>query len=372
MSAERDPLLWRFDLQLFADGEEKTEEPTTKRREDARKKGQVAKSTELVSALVFLMVFGFLRFFGTNMLGNIVSMMRFSLSELSGPELGFLADHGRLVWSMTQFISIALPILLVALITGVAVNLAQVGFFVTTEPLTPNLERLNPISGFGRIFSKRSLVELLKSLAKMILVSLILWQGIQSYLPTFYNMMGQDVGVTGTIIIEAILDLAMRVALFQLVLAVFDYWFQRRSYEENIRMSRQDIRDEMKQTEGNPQTRARVRERQRSMSMNRMMQELPRADVVITNPTHFAVALAYRENEMQAPQVIAKGQDYMAQRIKAVAIEHRIMIVEDKPLAQSLYKSLEVGEYVTPEFYKAVAEVLAYVYRAHGRTHPAD
>jgi len=356
-----------FDLQLFAEGEEKTEEPTLKRREDARKKGQVAKSSELVSAMVFLMVFAYLRYFGFNIILSLGETMTFSLSNLIGPGLASYREPNRFAWVILRFAEAALPVLLVAMFTGLAVNLAQVGFYTTTDPLEPKFDRLNPISGFQRIFSKRSLMELAKSIAKMVLIALILWQALLSYLPRFMVLMDIDLHLAMATIVEAVLDLVMRVAIFQLALGAFDYWFQWRTFEDSIRMTKQEIKDELKQTEGNPQTRARVRERQRAMSTRRMMQELPSADVVITNPEHFAVALSYKESEMQAPRVIAKGQDYMAQRIKAVAIEHRIMIVEDKPLAQMLYQNVEIGDFIPPEFYKAVAEVLAYVYRAQGR-----
>ena len=364
--------IWYFDLQLFAEGEEKTEEPTLKRREDARKKGQVAKSTELVSAVVFLMVFSYLRYFGFGMLTSLAETLSEGLSSLMGEGLTSPLEYSRFVWVLTHFLAAGLPILSVALATGLAINLAQVGFYSTTEPLTPKLDRLNPITGFGRIFSKRSFVELLKSLAKLTLIAIILWQGIVSYIPRFLTLMDLELGLACATIVEAVLDLAMRVAFFQLLVGAFDYWFQWRTFEDSLRMTKQEIRDEMKQTEGNPQTRARVRERQRAMSARRMMQELPRADVVITNPEHFAVALRYEESEMQAPQVIAKGQDYLALRIKELAKEYEITIVENRNLAQALYRAVEVGDYIPPEFYGAVAELLAYIYRAQGRMAPQE
>ncbi|MCL2497236.1 MAG: flagellar biosynthesis protein FlhB [Symbiobacteriaceae bacterium] len=352
----------QINLQLFAGGEEKTEEPTLKRREDARKKGQVAKSSELVSAIVFLMVFAYLRYFGFDMVASLAETLTYSLSNAFST-----LEYSHFVWALARFAMAALPILGVALVTGVAINIAQVGIFPSSEPLAPNFDRLNPVSGFQRIFSKRSLVELAKSLVKLTLIAIILWQGILSYLPRFMLLMDMELALACNTIIDAVLNLAMRVAFFQLLVGVFDYWFQWRTFEDSIRMTKQEIKDEMKQTEGNPQTRARVRERQRSMSMRRMMQELPKADVVITNPEHFAVALRYAESEMQAPQVVAKGQDFLAQQIKAVALQHQIIIVEDKPLAQALYQAVEIGDYIPPEFYSAVAELLAYVYRVQGK-----
>ncbi len=355
---------WRYplsiDLQLFAD--EKTEPATPRRREEARKKGQVLKSVEVVSALVLLACFMALNALGPFLLSIFRETLSISLELGRQPEL---SAHGysHFLWLVGQYAKGALPLMAVALVVGVAANLAQVGFTLSSEPLQPNFGRLNPIQGFGRIFSKRAIFEMLKSLAKLGLVGWVVYRAIRDELARLPQLLGMEIGQIVSFIAQLVLTIGLRAGLVLLIVAAVDFFYQWRDYEKNLRMSKQEIKEEYKQTEGNPQIKSKIREKQRQMSLRRMMQEVPKADVIITNPTHFAVALAYREKEMSAPQVVAKGQDYMAQRIKALALESRVTIVENKPLARSLYQAAEVGDSVPQELYQAVAEVLAFVYR---------
>ncbi|MGE5654886.1 MAG: flagellar biosynthesis protein FlhB [Bacillota bacterium] len=350
----------RIDLQLFA--EEKTEPATPRRREEARKKGQVLKSVEVVSALVLLACFATLRALGPYLLRTFEETLSVSLELGRQPEL---STHGytHFLWLVGQWAKASLPLMMVAMVVGVGANVAQVGFALSSDPLTPNFGRLNPVQGFARIFSKRALFEMVKSLAKLGLVGWIVYQTIEKEIARLPQLLDMEIGQIVSFIAQMVLAIGLRAGLILIVVAAVDYFYQWRDYEKNLRMSKQEIKEEYKQTEGNPQIKSKIREKQRQMSLRRMMQEVPKADVIITNPTHFAVALAYREHEMSAPQVVAKGQDYMAQRIKALALESKVTIVENKPLARALYQAAEVGDSVPSEFYQAVAEVLAFVYR---------
>ncbi len=349
-----------IDLQLFAD--EKTEPATPRRREEARKKGQVLKSVELVSALVLLACFLVLRALGPYLLRTLSETLTISLERVSQPEL---TTHGfaHFLWLVGQWAKTALPLMVVSLLVGVAANLAQVGFTVSTEPLAPDFNRLNPVSGFGRIFSKRAIFEMIKSIAKLGLVGWVVYQAVEEEMARLPGLLEMEVGQIVTFIGQLVLTIGVRAGVVLLLVAAVDLFYQWRDYEKNLRMSKQEIKEEYKMTEGDPQIKSKIREKQRQMSLRRMMQEIPKADVVITNPTHFAVALAYKEMEMSAPRVVAKGQDYMAQRIKALALENKVTIVENKPLARALYQTTEVSDSVPQEFYQAVAEVLAFVYR---------
>ncbi|WP_048602484.1 flagellar biosynthesis protein FlhB [Rubeoparvulum massiliense] len=354
----------RLDLQFFA--QEKTEKATPQKRKESRKKGQVAKSAEIPSALIMLFVFLFLLMLGSWFGGILLNVFHLSLDQLddwdlSQKNLQVLMERN--VWETAK---VLLPIMGIALVAGLFGNYIQIGFLFTTEPLKVKLNRINPIEGAKRIFSKRALVELLKTLLKITMVgsvvALILWNERDSIFTLPYMPLWNVLGFVATLSVK----LGIYVALLLLVLSIFDYAYQRYEYEKNLRMSKQDIKDEYKKTEGDPLVKSRIKERQRQMAMQRMMQEVPKADVIITNPTHFAVALQYQE-EFGAPKVIAKGQDYIALKIKTIAKEHEIMVIENKPLARALYFRVELGEFIPEDLFQAVAEVLAYVYRVKGQ-----
>jgi flagellar biosynthetic protein FlhB len=357
----------KINLQLFAG--EKTEPATPKRRQEARKKGQVFQSREITSALVILVGFLIITFFLESFLGRVGNLLKFLLFAYSGAKDDVFNTVG--IWEIfrhvvSQTALIIFPFVFAVFTIALAATYFQVGFVFTTEPLTLKFERLNPVEGFKRIFSRRALLELFKSTAKVAILFYIMYSFLASQykgIPMLLDMSVQDLL---RYISNLLFGITVRVGVVLVVLGVIDYFFQWREYENSLKMSKEDIKEEFKETEGNPQIKAEVRKRQRQISTRRMMQELKKADVVITNPTHFAVALMYDSEINDAPVVVAKGKDLIALKIKEEAEKLNIPIVENKPLAQALYNSTEVGQMIPPELYQAVAEVLAYVYSLRG------
>ena len=352
-----------FDLQRF-DGE-KTEEPTTKKREDARKKGQVAKSQELNTAFVLLIGFLILRVLWEYIYGNIAEYTIYLYSHLS-QSMSTEGISELFIGIMILLAKTVLPVMFAIMIVGLAINCFQVGLVVSTEKLEPKLENLNPINGFGRIFSKRSLVELVKSLFKILVIGYFLYQYLKDQIPLLPQFIFFDLPQSLATVAEIIFTMAFQVVGVIMVMAIADYAYQYWQTTQDLMMSKQEVKDEYKQMEGDPQIKGKIKQKQRQMAMQRMMSEVPKADVIVTNPTHLAIALSYKKG-MVAPTVLAKGQDLVAERIKQIAREHRIMIVENKPVARALYESVEVGGTVPAELYQAVAEILAYVYRIKHR-----
>ena len=351
-----------FDLQRFAEGGDKTEEPTSKRRADAAKKGQIAKSQELNTAFVLLGGFLVIKIFWDYMYHNVADYSAYVFSHLH--ETGTsIEDVMRIFIDILQvFITTSLPVMIGVLILALAVNIYQVGFMINTERLEFKLSNINPINGFGRLFSKRSLVELVKSLFKIIVIGFFLYLYLKDEIPFMPYFIYYDLEHSLAEIADKIFVMAFQVIAVIMVLAAADYAYQRWQTTQDLMMTKQEVKDEYKQMEGDPQIKGKIKQKQRQMAMARMMQEVPKADVIVTNPTHFAVALMYKKG-MVAPQVLAKGQDRVAERIKEVARENRIPIVENKPLARALYAAVDIGGVVPQELYQAVAEVLAYVYR---------
>ena len=351
-----------FDLQLFADdgSGEKTEEPTAKKKSDAREKGQVAKSQELNAAFVL-----FIGFWSMKILGAITYR---EIADYTAYIFGHLNTTVDTETVMRLFLSIVMvllktsfPIMVAIMLIGLAINLVQVGWHFTTEPLGFDLNKLNPISGFGKIFSKRSLVELIKSLFKILIIGLFLYENLKDEILQMPKMLYLDLAASMTQIADIIFMMAFKICAIFFALAILDYMYQKWDHNENLKMTKQEVKEEFKQMEGDPQIKGKIKQKQREMAMSRMMREVPQADVIVTNPTHFAVALRYADG-MRAPMVVAKGQDLVALKIKDVAREAGVVIVENKPLARALFASVEIGDTVPPELYKAVAEVLAYVY----------
>ena len=351
-----------FDLQRFDSGE-KTEEPTQRKKEESRKKGQVAKSAELSSVFVILAAFVALKTSGSYMYGKLAGYMRHIFGELNvRGDFSIESIQWVILNAGIVFLETVMPVLMAVLVVSVTVSFLQVGFNFAPELIMPQFSRLNPISGFGRIFSKRSVVELLKSLLKITIVGYFIYRYLREETIRIPALMMSELEASFAVLAAIIYDLAFQIAMVILVLAILDYGYQWWEHMQNLKMSKQEVKEEMKQTEGNPQIKGKIREKQRAMAMRRMMSEVPKADVVITNPTHFAVAIKY-EAGMEAPAVIAKGSDFIAQRIREIAKENDVTIVENKPLAQALFKNAEIGDLIPPDLYKAVAEVLAYVYR---------
>ena len=354
--------LFTFDLQRF-DSSEKTEEPTARKKEESRKKGQVAKSAELSSVFVILTAFVALKTASPHIYEKLTGYMRYVFNELNfRGDFTILSVHAVILNAGVVFLEATLPILLAVLAVSVGVSFLQVGFAFTPDIIMPQFSRIDPIAGFGRIFSKRSLVELIKSLVKITVVGYFIYRFIRNETTRIPALMMSELAESFAVLAAIIYDLAFQIAMVILVLAILDYGYQWWEHMQNLKMSKQEVKEEMKQTEGNPQIKGKIREKQRAMAMRRMMAEVPKADVVVTNPTHFAVAIKY-ETGMEAPTVIAKGADFIAQRIREIAKENDVVVVENKPLAQTLFKNAEIGDMIPPDLYKAVAEVLAYVYR---------
>lgn len=353
----------RFDLQFFADPD-KTEEPTERRKQEARKKGQIAKSMELNSVVVLFAVFLFLNFAGGWFYSEISAYLKNNLApatvimDLTESNLGHI-----LLQHLLFFLRIFLPLGLSALVVAVGINFIQVGALFTTEPLRPKFSKLNPINGFKRMFSSQGLVDLVKSCLKLIIVLYFAYSTIKSRIFLLLDTAKLGALQTGAVVWSIVFQVALKVCTFLLILAIFDYIYQRWQLRKNLRMSKKEVKDEYKQTEGNPLIKSKIRQRQREIAQRRMMQEVPKADVVITNPTHLAIALKYEPGRMSAPTVVAKGEGYIAQKIREIAQANGVVLVENKPLAQAIYKTVAIGEIIPEKLYQAVAEVLAFVYR---------
>ncbi|HWI62397.1 MAG TPA: flagellar biosynthesis protein FlhB [Symbiobacteriaceae bacterium] len=350
-----------MDLQLFAG--ERTEEATPKRREEARKKGQVFKSMELVGAMSLLATYFTLRYAAPFVAGRVFAFSR-SLWE-QGPTQDWSEAGVRMLMNRVYLLvaMVAAPVALAAALAGLLGNLVQVGFLFTGEPLMPNFERINPGSGLKRIFSKRSMAEMLKAIIKVVIIGFVAYKTVSDDLDAFPLLIGLELPQMVQFFVDLISQMLLWVGIAMLVLAVADYAYQRWEYEESIKMTKQEVKEEWKQTEGNPEIRSKIRQKQREMSRRRMIEDVKKADVVVTNPTHFAVALAYKQDAMAAPKVLAKGQDLIALRIRELAKDGDIPIVENPPLARQLFKVADVGQEIPGDLFQAVAEVLAYVYQ---------
>jgi len=352
-------------LQLFAG--EKTEKATPKRRQEARKKGQVLKSQELNSVIIFLIAFLLLKSLLPNMVRDIGLFMQLLWSQAFIGNLTIETILPILNEGIFLILKILLPIFLLVMVGGIAVNIAQIGFLFTTETMQIKLSKTNPLEGLKRIFSKKSLMELLKSVFKIGVISYLAITTIEGKIHEFPYLMDLSILMIITYIGQVLFSILWKVIIFLFFLAIVDYLYQKYEYENSLKMSKQEIKDEYKNIEGDPQIKGKIKERQRQMAMNRMMQAIPEADVIITNPTHFAVAIKYDQETMDAPVVIGKGQDLVALRIKEIAKEKGIITFENKPLAQILYKTVDINEKIPEDLFQAVAEVLAYVYRLKGK-----
>lgn len=349
-----------FDLQRFAGGE-KTEEPTAKKRADARKKGQVGRSQELNTAFVLLVGFFTLKLLWDSIYLSIASYTTYVFTNLNQS-----VDTENIIHIFIGIIVVlaktAFPVMFAIMLIGLAINFFQVGLNFNTESIEFKLDKLNPINGFGRIFSKRSLVELAKSFFKILVIGFFLYRFIHEQILAMPQFMFFDLTTSLTLVAEIIFQMAFIVIGVIMIMALMDYGYQKWQTTQDLKMTKQEVKDEMKQSEGDPQIKGKIRQKQRQMAMARMMKEVPKADVIVTNPTHYAIALSYQQG-MSAPLVVAKGQDLVAQRIKEIAREARVPIIENKPLARAIYAAVQIGDVIPQELYQAVAEVLAYVYR---------
>jgi flagellar biosynthetic protein FlhB len=343
--------------------DDRTEPATPKRREEARERGHVARSQDLSSATVLLAAVTALWFFGRGLSGGIAAAavgVFERLGEVDGSQENLLLHFGG---AFTAVLLGFLPFLAVVVVAAVGINLAQVGFLFATEAIAPNLERLDPVAGLGRILSFRGLARLAAGLLKVAVIGLVVGWTIAAERPRLAGLGDLAFESVVAVAVELMFTISFRAALALLVLAVLEYGYQRWQYERDLRMSKQEVKEELKRYEGDPRIRERRRAVQRQLALQRMMQQVPKATVVITNPTHLAVAVRYEQASMQAPQVVAKGAELLAQRIRELAHEHGVPVVEKKELARALYGSVEVGQSIPAELYQAVAEILAYVMR---------
>ncbi|MCR5107875.1 MAG: flagellar biosynthesis protein FlhB [Lachnospiraceae bacterium] len=363
--------LFKLDLQYFAKegpGGEKTEEPTSKRTEEARKDGNVAKSKELYSAISLLSLFIILKFYAGSLgikfletFHSVYSTIPVYTKMIEG-EIPSLTFRKLFMSSVLNILTYILPFLLVAFVIAFVVDLVQVKWKVSTKPLQPKFSKLNPVSGVKRLFSKDKLVELLKSAVMLVIIGYMAYSTLAAEVATILNLydvsLVQAIQTFGNIVI----NMGIKVSIFYLIVGFADLLYQRHKHHEDLKMTKQEVKDEMKNAEGDPAIKGKQRQRMREASMRRMMKAVPQADVVITNPTHFAVAIKYDPEVASAPYVVAKGEDFLAARIKEEAKANNVEIVENKPLARMLYYNVDIGAMIPQELYQMVAEILAVIY----------
>ena len=369
-------MILEYNLQFFAKdgpGGEKTEPATQKKLDDARKEGQVAKSREIANGMGLMALFlvlkiwtgnmgvSFLETFDTiyNRIPQVANLLGGTAPER---EMVLLLRHGA-----TKLLVIMLPILLIGFLVAFVSDYWQVKWKPTSKPLQPKFSKMNPIKGFQKIFSMNSLVELLKSFIKILIIVWMAYSYIKDRTEYLFLLYDMEILPALQLILQVVTDLGIRIAALYIIFAFADYAYQKWKFAEDMKMTKQEVKEEYKNQEGDPQIKGKIRQKMQEASRRRMMQAIPQADVVITNPTHYAVAIKYDPAISDAPMVVAKGQDYLAQKIKEIARENKVEIVENKPLARMLFANVEVGEAVPPEMYQAIAEVLAFVYHLQGK-----
>ncbi len=336
----------------------KTEKATPRRRQKAREEGRVLKSQDLPIALSLFFTAVLLFFYLFYLFNNLNALFRYTFQNLS---LNFVSTI--FFTLLFKLFFLLLPVFLFLLVVGIFSNVIQFGFFFTFKPLVPKLENINPIKGLGRLFSLKSLFEGVKNTVKLVLAFVLGYYSVKFFSLKFYSLpllsLSQQVDFLGKVIVLLFLIFG----LFSFPVALLDFFYRRWEYEESLKMSKEEVKEERKQYEGHPVVRSAIRKRQREIAMRRMMAEVPKADVVITNPTHYAVALKYERGKMHAPKVVAKGADNVALKIREVAVEAGVPVEENPELAKALYVSCEVGDFIPEEFYRVVAKILAEVYR---------
>ncbi|MEM9915314.1 MAG: flagellar biosynthesis protein FlhB [Planctomycetota bacterium] len=349
-------------------GQDKTEQATPRRKTEARNDGNLAKSQDLTAAIMLLAAIIGLQVFGLRVFSNMRNTVQTLLSGAHTSNATRIDDLGAVgAYSMRAMVAMLTPLLLLVSVAGLVAVVGQVGFLITGKPLIPDPKKLNPIKGIQQMFSARSGVRLVMSIGKFVLIGAIAGYVIYRDMEKILHLAELSVVQAFIASAQMVFHLAMILAALLIVLALLDYWYQKWQHNKDLMMTKEQVKKEMKDMDGDPlvkQRRARVA---RQLAMQRMAQAVPNADVIVTNPTHFAVALKYDKDDMQAPKVIAKGSDFMAMRIRQIAAVHGIPLVERKPLARALHAGVEVGQEIPQEHYAAVAEILAYVYRLGGQ-----
>jgi flagellar biosynthetic protein FlhB len=364
-------MMLTMNLQFFAEDSgagEKTEQPTSRKREKSREEGQVAKSNEITTAFLLIAIFYTLKILGPWAAEQLIIVMREAFTLFKYESLDILLAQQIYLYFVEKMLFVILPILGISFIVAFVANIAQVGWKPSLKPLKPKLNRLSPIQGVKRMFSMRTLVELLKSILKIAIILLIVYLTLADFENMIYNFYRLPVFDGYVMIINTVLDMAIKVGMYFIIVATIDFAYQKYKHEKDLKMTKQEVKDERKMIDGNPEIKGKIRQKMREAAMRRMMQDIPKADVVITNPTHFAIAIAYDENQFGAPRVLAKGADLVAARIREQAKEFEVEIVENKLLARTLYYTVEIGQEIPPELYQAVAEVLAFVYSLKNRS----
>ena len=360
-----------YQLQWFAKdgpGGEKTEEPTAKKLSDARKDGKVAKSKELTGAFDLIVLFLLLKIFISYIYDGFLNVFQYTYTRMpefvksSAKEMNGQSTAAFMQVFPLKILQLLLPFFITGVVVCVLVTILQVGWKVTTKPMQPKLDKFNPINGFKRILSKDSLFELLKSIIKIAVITYVAYTSIKKNADVLFLL--YDIRLMQAIILcgQVILDAGFQISLVYLIVGIADLIYQKHKFHEEMKMTKQEVKDEYKNTEGSPEIKSKQRQRMQEASRRRMMQDVPKADVIITNPTHISVALQYDSDAAKAPVVLAKGEDHLALKIREVAKENHIEIVENKPLARMLYANVDIGQEIPPELYQAVAEVLAMVY----------
>ena len=351
-------------------GQEKTEKPTQKRLTEARNEGNVPRSMEINSAAVLVAGMSTLLLFGGWLMNRLMTMstgVYLRLGEIGVDPTNF---QGYLKSTALWLLKSLLPFFIIVAITGIMINLIQIGPLFTTKAVKPKLSKLNPIKGFKNLFNQQGAVRLVTNILKLIVIGFVSYRVVLSAFPQFVPLMDASVGAIFLFLVHTILKVAIWVIAILIVIALMDLSYQRWKYIETLKMSKQEVKEEHKMMEGDPKLKSKIRQVQFQIAFNTMVKELPNADVIVTNPTHVAVALKYDSNNMEAPRVIGKGMRKLAQKIKAIAREHNIPIVENPPLARALYKSCDVGDEIPGQFYQDVAEILAQIYQLKGDATP--
>ena len=343
---------------------DKTEEPTPHKLKEARDKGQIAKSKEVTTAFLMLASYATLYFTIGNIWGQLSALTKYVFEQVAYPSNFNAAFAGNVLFlALRAFAASILPLMAIAFVIALVVEALQTGFVISGDPLSPKLERINPFEGLKRMVSLQVVVELFKSLVKIGLVSYITWTALSEDLPFVVSVMDAQPWDAMVIAAQIAFKVAMRIGILFIIVAVLDYYYKLWEYNKNLKMTKQEVKEEYKRLEGDPLIKQRIRELQRQAAYQRMMGAVPGADVVVTNPIHLAVALKYDASKMRSPTVVAKGKLIIADEIKKIAREHSVPVIENQPLAQELYKTTKVGHEIPGDLYQAVAEVLAFVYK---------
>ncbi|MBN1982305.1 MAG: flagellar biosynthesis protein FlhB [Chitinivibrionales bacterium] len=343
--------------------DERTEEPSSKKRHEARQKGNIAKSQEINSVVILLASLFLFQVMGEWLFSKLYGLTLYYLRTASTVEFDAVALVSITKNSLNSYMHLFLPFGVCIMVAGIIANIVQVGFLMTHEPLVPRMEKINPLDGMKRLFSLQSIVEALKGGLKISIILIIASMTIIQEIKTITQLLNLTLAAIWATVVHLSFTITFRIILALLVLAVLDYAYQRFQHEKKLRMTKQEVKEERKQIDGDPAVKSRIRSLQREMARRRMMNDVPKATVVVTNPTHIAIAIRYEAAQMDAPRVVAKGKLLLAQRIREIALQNNIPIVEDKKLARALYDVVEPGDAIPVQFYTAVAEILAYVYR---------